>query len=135
MRVLILLLVLLAASMPAFCQQEFLRVGIDTTDETSRGYLDSALYSKAIAAFDKGNYAQAEHLFRRVFASTPIEDCARYLYYSLYYQGLDLEAERFRMSNPDYTSSIPPQKIKPEALYAEGGPRISGNKNAGNIYY
>lgn len=114
---------------------------IEQQTDSSAGLIlsaDSAYtlsYYKASAAFENGRYTRAESGFRLAFKIKPGEEAARFLYYSLLYQGLDLEAGAFQRKNPDFTFALPPAQRGLESIYTDAGMRASSNGNAGNIYY
>lgn len=86
--------------------------------------------------FNKGRFIAAEKQLKRAFAARPDEETARYLYYSLVYQGNDLEAAVFKKRHLKYTFALPPVKRGFESIYAEFGPRVAVPADTvGNIYY
>jgi hypothetical protein len=135
-RSLILLLCLLLTAITGHCQQEFLSVSADTTEDMNEG--DSAyvmLHSRGVTAFEQRNYSKAERIFKKAMTAQPSEEDARYCYYALLYQGLDMEAADFKWRYAAYCFAIPEQKRGLESIYLDAGPRFSANHNAGDILY
>ena len=106
----------------------------DTVVYNADDYLDN--FPKGVALFKQKRYAAAEKYLRKSFKANPADETARYLYYSLLYQGHDLEAAIFKTDNPKYTFAFPAYKRGFESVYISFGPRVSAQPDdAGNIYF
>lgn len=136
MRALFLSLLLALCATPVISQN---RLAVSQT-ESSPEEIDEedepeTTVGRAGAFFERMEYARAEMQARRDFARMPSEESARILYYSLRFEGYDLEAEDFRRKHPDYTFAIAPARKGFESIYADAGPRISANDAADNVLF
>ena len=87
------------------------------------------------ALFVQRQYAKAQHYFEKAFAVTPTETAARYIYYSLIWQGEDLAAAAFRKRHQQYTFALPAFKKWLESIYTDLGVRFASGDAGSNGSY
>ncbi len=140
MRVLISILFLLFICTKAYCQipvraDDDELIKDDSSEEGPFSYAYELAYSKAVGLYEKGLYVKAETYFRKAFKIFPNDYAAEYIYYTLVYQGRDLEAGLFWRKHRDKMGDVPAVKIGVEYIYLDLGLRVAASSIAGNLSY